>query len=197
MVDERARRRGEPANARPHRLDLLRVGDLHLVGVVHHLFSHTTASMALRPSSESLVITWCAYLGSYMASSSPRTRRAALRAAAARSFIVNVGAKLRMRGNMASVMPTTRRSDAVSRRHSLNASACAYDVLLWNMVKSSTVSFKLRSLSRWESEQLGEVLGLQRLGAVEDVAVAVVDLEPLRADLELVRHPGSASRRLP
>eukprot|EP00965_Chrysotila_dentata_P210638 6186009-Pleurochrysis_carterae.AAC.1 len=35
-------------------------------------------------------------------------------------------------------------------------------------------------------KQLGNVLGLKRLGAVEDVAVAVVNLEQLCADLELV-----------
>eukprot|EP00965_Chrysotila_dentata_P048965 1625139-Pleurochrysis_carterae.AAC.1 len=34
-----------------------------------------------------LVIAWCAHVGSSFASLSPRTRRAALRAAAARSFI--------------------------------------------------------------------------------------------------------------
>eukprot|EP00965_Chrysotila_dentata_P119649 3956093-Pleurochrysis_carterae.AAC.1 len=68
-------------------------------------------------------------------------------------------------------MPTSRRSAVVSRSDSLNASACAADVLLWSMVKSSAVTFKLPS----------------RFGAVGDVAVAVVGLEQLRADLELVR----------
>eukprot|EP00965_Chrysotila_dentata_P097257 3214713-Pleurochrysis_carterae.AAC.1 len=77
-----------------------------------------------------LVITWCAHVGSSLVASSPRTRRAALRAAAARSFIVEAGAKLRMRGSMAWAKPTSRRSDAVSRSDSLNASACASDVLL-------------------------------------------------------------------
>eukprot|EP00965_Chrysotila_dentata_P155110 5125468-Pleurochrysis_carterae.AAC.1 len=87
--------------------------------------------MALRPSSKIVVIAWCAHVGSLLASSSPRSRRAALRAAAARSFIVEARAKLRMRGSMTSVMPTSRRSDAVSRSSdSMNASACASDVLL-------------------------------------------------------------------
>eukprot|EP00965_Chrysotila_dentata_P171008 5643472-Pleurochrysis_carterae.AAC.1 len=67
---------------------------------------------------------------------------------------------------MASVMPTSRRSAAVSRSDSLNASACAADVLLWNMV------FERRrrqvAVSVAAGEQLGEVLGLQRLGAVGD-----------------------------
>eukprot|EP00965_Chrysotila_dentata_P058068 1925282-Pleurochrysis_carterae.AAC.1 len=72
-----------------------------------------------------LVIAWCAHVGSSFASSSPRTRQAALRAAAARSFIVEAGTKWRMRGSMASVMPTSQRSAAVSRSDSLNASACA------------------------------------------------------------------------
>eukprot|EP00965_Chrysotila_dentata_P114846 3795938-Pleurochrysis_carterae.AAC.1 len=74
-----------------------------------------------------LVIAWCAHVGSSVASSSPRTRRAALRAAAARSFIVEAGTKLRTRGSMASMMPTSRKSAAVSRSDSLNASACAAD----------------------------------------------------------------------
>eukprot|EP00965_Chrysotila_dentata_P143712 4748421-Pleurochrysis_carterae.AAC.1 len=81
--------------------------------------------MALRPSLKMLVIAWCAHVGSSFAPSSPRTRRAALRAAAARSFMVEAGTKLRMRGSMALVMPTLRRSAAVSRSDSLNASACA------------------------------------------------------------------------
>eukprot|EP00965_Chrysotila_dentata_P027885 927001-Pleurochrysis_carterae.AAC.2 len=59
-----------------------------------------------------LVIAWCAHVGSPLALSSPRTRRAALRAAAARSFIVEAGTNLRMRGSMASVMPTSQRSAA-------------------------------------------------------------------------------------
>eukprot|EP00965_Chrysotila_dentata_P125748 4156699-Pleurochrysis_carterae.AAC.1 len=37
LVDEHARRRGEPANARPHHLDLLRVGGCRLVGDAHYL----------------------------------------------------------------------------------------------------------------------------------------------------------------
>eukprot|EP00965_Chrysotila_dentata_P078649 2592099-Pleurochrysis_carterae.AAC.1 len=57
------------------------------------------------------VIACCAHVASSLASSSPSTRRAALRAAAARSFIVEAVTKLRMRGSMiASVMPTSRRS---------------------------------------------------------------------------------------
>eukprot|EP00965_Chrysotila_dentata_P153688 5080032-Pleurochrysis_carterae.AAC.1 len=82
-----------------------------------------------------LVIAWCAHVGSSLASSSPRIRRAALRAAAARSFIVEAGTKLRMRGSLASVMPTSRKSAAVSRSDSLNACACASEVLLWSRVK--------------------------------------------------------------
>eukprot|EP00965_Chrysotila_dentata_P048807 1619534-Pleurochrysis_carterae.AAC.1 len=59
--------------------------------------------------------------------------------------------KSRKRGSMVSVMPTSRRSSAVSRSVSLNASACAADVLLWSIVRSSTVAFKLPSASRRES----------------------------------------------
>eukprot|EP00965_Chrysotila_dentata_P016568 549049-Pleurochrysis_carterae.AAC.1 len=88
-----------------------------------------------------LVIAWCVHVGSSLASSSPRTRRAALRAAAARSFLVEAGTKLRMRGSMASVMPRPQRNAAVSRSDSLNASAFASEVLLWRMVKSSAVAF--------------------------------------------------------
>eukprot|EP00965_Chrysotila_dentata_P108306 3577387-Pleurochrysis_carterae.AAC.1 len=62
-----------------------------------------------------LVIAWCVHVGPSAASSSPRTGRAALRAAVARSFIVDAGTKSRMRGSMISVMPTSRRSSAVSR----------------------------------------------------------------------------------
>eukprot|EP00965_Chrysotila_dentata_P033286 1108769-Pleurochrysis_carterae.AAC.1 len=101
--------------------------------------------MALWPSSKTLVIAWCAYVVSSAASSDPRTRRAALCAAAARSFIVDAETKLRMPGFMVSVMATSRRSLAVSRSDSLNASACAVDVLLWSMVRSSAVAFKLPS----------------------------------------------------
>eukprot|EP00965_Chrysotila_dentata_P026377 873778-Pleurochrysis_carterae.AAC.1 len=49
---------------------------------------------------------------------------------------------------MASVMPTSRRSAAVWRSDSLNASACAAEVLLSGMVKSSAVAFKWPSASR-------------------------------------------------
>eukprot|EP00965_Chrysotila_dentata_P087756 2897694-Pleurochrysis_carterae.AAC.1 len=59
-----------------------------------------------------LVIAWCPHVGSPLASSSPRTRRAALRATAAQLFIVEAGTKFRMRGSMASVMLTSRRSAA-------------------------------------------------------------------------------------
>eukprot|EP00965_Chrysotila_dentata_P183590 6062343-Pleurochrysis_carterae.AAC.1 len=52
---------------------------------------------------------------------------------------------------MASVMPTSRRSAAVSRSDSLNASACASEVLPRSMVKSSAVALKLPSASRQES----------------------------------------------
>eukprot|EP00965_Chrysotila_dentata_P122893 4061872-Pleurochrysis_carterae.AAC.1 len=48
-------------------------------------------------------------------------------------------------------MPTSRRSSAVSHSDSLNASACAADVVLWSMVRSSAVAFKLPSASRGES----------------------------------------------
>eukprot|EP00965_Chrysotila_dentata_P021352 706772-Pleurochrysis_carterae.AAC.2 len=80
-----------------------------------------------------LEIAWCAHVGSSFASLSPRTRRAALRAAAVRSFIVEAGTMLKMRSSMTSVMITSRRSAAASRHVSLNASACAADVLLWSM----------------------------------------------------------------
>eukprot|EP00965_Chrysotila_dentata_P138624 4585173-Pleurochrysis_carterae.AAC.1 len=56
-----------------------------------------------------------------------------------------------MRGSMASVIPTSRRSAFVSRIDSLNASACASDVLLWSMVRSSAVALQLPSASRRES----------------------------------------------
>eukprot|EP00965_Chrysotila_dentata_P125849 4159490-Pleurochrysis_carterae.AAC.3 len=125
-----------------------------------------------------LVIAWCAHVGSLLAPSSPRTtRRATLRAAAARSFIVEAGAKLRMRGSKASVMPLSRRSAAVCRRGEVVArerdedarpfprrprprltrgllerleSACDSEVLLWSMVKSSAVAVNLPSASRRE-----------------------------------------------
>eukprot|EP00965_Chrysotila_dentata_P074484 2460071-Pleurochrysis_carterae.AAC.1 len=48
-------------------------------------------------------------------------------------------------------MPTSRRSAAVSRSDFLNAPACASEVLLWSMVKSSAVACKLPSASRRES----------------------------------------------
>eukprot|EP00965_Chrysotila_dentata_P135421 4477511-Pleurochrysis_carterae.AAC.1 len=57
-----------------------------------------------------------------------------------------------MRGSMVSAMPTSRRSAAVSRSDSLNASACAADDSLWSMVRSSAVAFKLPSASRLESK---------------------------------------------
>eukprot|EP00965_Chrysotila_dentata_P246525 6207209-Pleurochrysis_carterae.AAC.2 len=56
-----------------------------------------------------------------------------------------------MRGSIVLVMPTSRRSAAVSRSDSSNASACAADVLLLSMVRSSVVAFKLPSASRRES----------------------------------------------
>eukprot|EP00965_Chrysotila_dentata_P258325 6213185-Pleurochrysis_carterae.AAC.1 len=69
------------------------------------------------------VMAWCAHVWSSLASSSPRARRVVLRAAAARSFIADAGTKSKMRGSMFSVMPTSRRSAAVSRSDSVNASA--------------------------------------------------------------------------
>eukprot|EP00965_Chrysotila_dentata_P155811 5148870-Pleurochrysis_carterae.AAC.1 len=71
----------------------------------------------------------CAQVRSSMASGSPRTRRAALRAAAARSVIVESGRKFKIPGSMLSVMPTSRGSSAVDRSDSLKASACAAAVL--------------------------------------------------------------------
>eukprot|EP00965_Chrysotila_dentata_P160859 5312073-Pleurochrysis_carterae.AAC.1 len=53
------------------------------ISSVMFIISRTTPSMALRPSWKMFVIAWCAHVGSSAASSSPRTRRAALRAAAA------------------------------------------------------------------------------------------------------------------
>eukprot|EP00965_Chrysotila_dentata_P084389 2786186-Pleurochrysis_carterae.AAC.1 len=55
------------------------------------------------------------------------------------------------------------------------------------MVKSSAAAFKLPSASRRESSWARYSVSLQRLGAVGDLAVAVVGLEQLRSDLELVR----------
>eukprot|EP00965_Chrysotila_dentata_P044701 1485839-Pleurochrysis_carterae.AAC.1 len=121
-----------------------------------------------------LVIAWCAHVGSSLASSPPSTRRAALRAAAARLFIFNAEAKVRMRGSMASAMPTSRRSAAVLRSESLNASA-------------SPLPSHCRRHRGGRAAGRGTRVGLQRLGAFKDVAVAVVGLEQLRADLELVR----------
>eukprot|EP00965_Chrysotila_dentata_P153948 5088615-Pleurochrysis_carterae.AAC.1 len=46
-------------------------------------------------------------------------------------------------------MPTSRSTSAAfSRSDSLNASACASDVSLWRMVRSSAVAFKLPLASR-------------------------------------------------
>eukprot|EP00965_Chrysotila_dentata_P188624 6172851-Pleurochrysis_carterae.AAC.4 len=73
-----------------------------------------------------------------------------------------------MRGSMVSVMPISQRSDVVSRSDSLNASAYAFDVLLWS-----------------NHSQVERLLGLLRLGAVGDVAVTIVGFEELRTDLEL------------
>eukprot|EP00965_Chrysotila_dentata_P004503 146232-Pleurochrysis_carterae.AAC.1 len=47
-------------------------------------------------------------------------------------------------------MPTSRRSAAVSRSDSLNALACAADVLRWSIL-SRAFAFKLPSASRRES----------------------------------------------
>eukprot|EP00965_Chrysotila_dentata_P087479 2888249-Pleurochrysis_carterae.AAC.12 len=44
--------------------------------------------------------------------------------------------KPRMHGSIGSMLPTLRRSAAVSGSDSLNASACASDVLLWRMLLS-------------------------------------------------------------
>eukprot|EP00965_Chrysotila_dentata_P180485 5957780-Pleurochrysis_carterae.AAC.2 len=54
------------------------------------------------------------------------------------------------------------------------------------MVKSSAVAFETIAIGVAAGEQLGEVLGLQQLGAVGDIALAVVGLEQLSADLELI-----------
>eukprot|EP00965_Chrysotila_dentata_P000746 23195-Pleurochrysis_carterae.AAC.1 len=72
-----------------------------------------------------LVMAGGAQAGSSVTSGPPRTRREALRAAAARSFIFEFGRKFRMRGSMHWMMPTSRRSAAVERSDSLKASACA------------------------------------------------------------------------
>eukprot|EP00965_Chrysotila_dentata_P009484 309236-Pleurochrysis_carterae.AAC.1 len=73
-----------------------------------------------------------------------------------------------MRGSMVSVMPTSRRRAAVSRSDSLNASACVADIERRRLQVAVGVM---------TGEQLGEVLGLQRLGAIGDVAVAIGGLE--------------------
>eukprot|EP00965_Chrysotila_dentata_P217623 6190120-Pleurochrysis_carterae.AAC.1 len=50
-------------------------------------------------------------------------------------------------------MPTSHRSSKVSCSDSLNASACAADVLFWSMVRSSAAAFKLPSACRWASSR--------------------------------------------
>eukprot|EP00965_Chrysotila_dentata_P014265 472367-Pleurochrysis_carterae.AAC.1 len=104
VVDERARRKENQPTLVRTALTFFASVAASSSGMI--IISRTTASMDLRPSSKMLVIAWCAHLGSSLASSSLRTRQAALRAAAARSFIVHAGTKLRMRDSMASVMPT-------------------------------------------------------------------------------------------
>eukprot|EP00965_Chrysotila_dentata_P035962 1196792-Pleurochrysis_carterae.AAC.1 len=46
LVDERAGRRGEAADACAHRLDLLRVVGRHLVGDVHHFANDAVHGLA-------------------------------------------------------------------------------------------------------------------------------------------------------
>eukprot|EP00965_Chrysotila_dentata_P212410 6187012-Pleurochrysis_carterae.AAC.1 len=75
-------------------------------------------------------------------------------------------------------MPTSRRSAAIERSDSLKASACAA------AVQSGGLQVAVGVAAR---EELDEVLGLQRVGALGDVAVAVVALEQLRAETQPVR----------
>eukprot|EP00965_Chrysotila_dentata_P199363 6179333-Pleurochrysis_carterae.AAC.1 len=58
---------------------------------VMFIISHKTASTTLRPTFKMFVTMWCAHVGSPAASSFPRIRQTALRAAVARSFIVDAG----------------------------------------------------------------------------------------------------------
>eukprot|EP00965_Chrysotila_dentata_P045983 1527835-Pleurochrysis_carterae.AAC.1 len=52
-------------------------------------------------------------------------------------------------------MPTSRKSSAILRSGSLNASACAADVLLWSIVRSCAIAFKLPSASRRDAAGRG------------------------------------------
>eukprot|EP00965_Chrysotila_dentata_P023658 784173-Pleurochrysis_carterae.AAC.1 len=184
-TDDRAGRQGEPADACAHRRDLLCIGGRHLVDDVHHLAHDAVHGLAaLREDvGDSVVRARWVVVGSSVASSPPRTRRAALRATVARSFIVDAGTKSRMRSSIVSVTSASRRNVAVSRSDSLNTSGCAADV--FSLEHGQIERRRLQVVVGVATgKQLGEKLGLQRLGAVEDVAViAVVGLEQLPADL--------------
>eukprot|EP00965_Chrysotila_dentata_P209313 6185220-Pleurochrysis_carterae.AAC.1 len=88
-----------------------------------------------------------------------------------------------MRGFMLWVMSTSPRSAAVERSDSLKASACAAAVLLLSMFRSNAVVCKLPLASRRERSWMR----YSQLGAVGDVAVAIVAREQLHANLKLVR----------
>eukprot|EP00965_Chrysotila_dentata_P097952 3239125-Pleurochrysis_carterae.AAC.1 len=55
-----------------------------------------------------------------------------------------------MPGSMLSVIPTSRRSSAVDRSNSLEASACAAAFLLWSMFRSRAVVCRFPSAPRRE-----------------------------------------------
>eukprot|EP00965_Chrysotila_dentata_P206300 6183462-Pleurochrysis_carterae.AAC.5 len=107
-------------------------------------------------------------------------------------------------------MPTSRRRAAVSRSDSLNFSAFAFDVLLWSMVRSSAVVFKLPSASRRESSWARYLLRadlelvrllVQRHADLLDVRLAR-DIEQLLLNVrhfavdDLVRHLAAVGRQL-
>eukprot|EP00966_Prymnesium_polylepis_P226641 5243407-Prymnesium_polylepis.1 len=124
------------------------------------------ASIAFRPSSSVLVTPWCAHVGSLGTlpapplPSPPRARRAAMRAVAARSFCVESGLKLRMRGETSSVTPTSRQVSAMSRSDSSRAACCASAVLLWSRLRSRAETCSLPLASRQAFS-----LGLEKLHA--------------------------------
>ena len=112
-----------------------------------------------------------------------------MRAGAARSFMLEAGVKASSRGETSTVMPRSLSSSAVSRSDSLNAAACASDDRLRvQQVEVESRDLQLAVLVA-PREQLDEVLALQRLCAVREIAVRVVlGLEQLHTDLQLVCH---------
>eukprot|EP00965_Chrysotila_dentata_P148459 4901945-Pleurochrysis_carterae.AAC.2 len=91
---------------------------------------------------------------------SPRTRQAALRAAAARSFIVESGRKFRMRGSILSVTPTSRRRFAVERSDCLleGLGLCCRRLAVEHAPKLE--SGRLQVAVGVPRQQLGAALGL-------------------------------------